>query len=52
VGFDRIPDTVLRSLAMARLCQPMSKMATVDYLKSHFDEDVDLNKIYCYLDKP
>lgn len=36
---------------VARLCQPMSKMATVDYLKSHFDEDVDLSKIYRYLDK-
>ena len=36
---------------VARLCQPMSKMATVEYLKSHFDEDVDLNKIYRYLDK-
>jgi transposase len=29
----------------------MSKMATVEYLKSHFDEDVGLNKIYRYLDK-
>ncbi|MCM1116103.1 MAG: IS1634 family transposase [Pseudoflavonifractor sp.] len=29
----------------------MSKMATVDYLKSHFDEDVELSKIYRYLDK-
>lgn len=26
-------------------------MATVDYLKSHFDEDVDFNKIYRYLDR-
>ncbi len=26
----------------------MSKMATVEYLKSHFDEDVDLSKIYRY----
>lgn len=51
VGFNKIPDGVLRHLVVARLCQPMSKMATVDYLKSHFDEDVDLNKIYRYLDK-
>lgn len=51
VGFNRIPDDILRHLVIARLCQPMSKMATVDYLKSHFDEDVDLNKIYRYLDK-
>ena len=51
VGFNKIPDEVLRHLVVARLCQPMSKMATVDYLKSHFDEDVDLSKIYRYLDK-
>jgi Transposase len=51
IGFNGIQDTVLRHLVIARLCQPMSKMATVDYLKSHFDEDVDLNKIYRYLDK-
>ena len=29
----------------------MSKSGTVDYLKSHFDEDVQLHKIYRYLDK-
>lgn len=51
IGFDRIPDAILRHLVVARLCQPMSKMATVEYLKSHFDEDVDLCKIYRYLDK-
>ena len=51
VGFNKIPDEVLRHLVVARLCQPMSRLATVDYLKSHFDEDVDLSKIYRYLDK-
>ena len=29
----------------------MSKMASVEYLKSHFDEDVNLSKIYRHLDK-
>jgi transposase len=29
----------------------MSKMATVDYLRSHFDEDVSLDRIYNYMDK-
>ena len=51
VGFNRVDDEILRHLVVARLCQPMSKMATVEYLKSHFDEDVDLSKIYRYLDK-
>ena len=51
VGFDEIEDEVLKQLVIARLSQPMSKLATVDYLKSHFDEDVQLHRIYRYLDK-
>jgi transposase len=51
IGFDKIDDQILKHLAVARLSQPMSKAATVDYLKSHFGEDVNLSKIYRYLDK-
>jgi transposase len=50
VGFDAIGDDILKQLVIARLCQPSSKTGTVDYLKSHFDEDVELHKIYRYLD--
>lgn len=51
VGFDAIDDNILKHLAIARLCQPGSKAGTVDYLKSYFDEDVELHKIYRYLDR-
>ena len=51
VGFDAIEDEVFRQLVVARLCQPSSKAGTVDYLKSHFDEDVELHKVYRYLDR-
>lgn len=34
-----------------RIGFPTSKAATVEYLKNHFDEDVDLSRIYRYLDK-
>ena len=43
VGFNRIPDEILRHLVIARVSQPRSKLATVAYLKSYYDEDVDLN---------
>ena len=33
IGFDRIPDEILRHLVIARVSQPRSKLATVDYLK-------------------
>jgi transposase len=51
VGFDAIDDNILKHLVIARLCQPSSKAGTVDYLKSYFDEDVELHKIYRYLDQ-
>ena len=51
VGFNAIDDQVFRQLVHSRLSCPASKAATVEYLKNHFDEDVDLSKIYRYLDK-
>jgi glutamate-1-semialdehyde aminotransferase len=38
-------------LVIARVSQPASKLATTAYLKSCYDEDIDLNKIYRYMDK-
>lgn len=51
IGFDKIDNEILKHLVVARLSQPMSKAATVDYLKSHYEEDLSLSKIYRYLDK-
>lgn len=51
IGFDGIDDEILKHLVISRICQPRSKAATVDYLKSYFDEDVELHKVYRYLDK-
>lgn len=50
MGFDALGDETLKFLSIARMCQPKSKVATVDYLKRHFDEDVNLNRIYRYMD--
>ena len=51
IGFNQIEDKVFRSLVKSRLSYPVSKSATVEYLKNHFDEDVSLSKIYRYMDK-
>ena len=50
-GFDRIEDPEFRQLVITRICQPLSKAATVDYLRSHFGEEVHLYQLYEYLDK-
>ena len=46
IGFNRIDDEVFRKLVKFRLAYSTSKAAMVEYLKNHFDEDVDLSKIY------
>lgn len=51
IGFNTVDDEVLRHLVIARLTHPRSKLATVEYLKSYYDEDVNLDKIYNYMDK-
>lgn len=51
VSFNVIEDTVFRQLVKARLSYPASKAATVEYRKNHFYEDLNLSKIYRYLDK-
>jgi len=51
IGFAEMEDDVFKKLVIARLSCPSSKAATVEYLKNHFDEDVDLSQIYRYLDK-
>jgi transposase len=51
VGFEEIGDDILKQLVIARLCQPSSKAGTVDYLKSYFNEDIELHRIYRYLDR-
>jgi len=50
IGFGAIKDNTLRSLAIARVCQPKSKVATVEYLKRCFREDYRLHQIYRYMD--
>jgi hypothetical protein len=51
IGFDRIDDELLKHLVVARLCPPSSKAGTVDYLQYYFEEDIELHKIYRYLDR-
>ncbi|CAK7009131.1 MAG: hypothetical protein PARBA_00368 [Parabacteroides sp.] len=50
IGFGAIKDNTLRSLAIARVCEPKSKVATVEYLKRCFREDYRLHQIYRYMD--
>ncbi len=51
IGFDAIPDKVLKDLTIARICEPRSKLATVDYMRRYWNEDYHYQRIYRYLDE-
>lgn len=50
IGFDSLRDKVLRDLAIARVCEPRSKLATVDYMRRYWGEDYHYQQVYRYLD--
>lgn len=51
IGFGHIPDKLFRQLVLARICYPVSKLRTVDYLKKYHSLAVDEDSVYRYLDK-
>lgn len=50
IGFNSIQDKELKALTIARVCEPRSKLATVDYMRRYWSEDFHYQKIYRYLD--
>lgn len=51
IGFNQVKDILFRRLVLARLCFPVSKLRTVDYLKKYHSIEIDQDKVYRYLDK-
>jgi transposase len=51
IGFNQIKDDLFRQLVVARLCFPVSKLKTTDYLSKYQFIAVDVHTVYRYLDK-
>lgn len=51
IGFSKIKDVLFRHLVITRLVYPVSKLETVDYLYKYNNEQIDVGRIYRYLDK-
>lgn len=51
IGFNSIKDELFRKLVLARVCYPLSKLKTVDYLLRYEAYSTNEDKIYRYLDK-
>jgi transposase len=51
IGFGAVKDTLFRHLVLTRLCYPVSKLKTTDYLFKYQGISIDVESIYRYLDK-
>lgn len=51
VGFTQLKDKLFKQLVISRLENPVSKLKTVDYLHMTRAIDIDVAKIYRYMDK-
>ena len=51
IGFNAIQDELFRKIVLARLCYPLSKLKTVDYLRRYEGYETSEVAIYRYLDK-
>lgn len=51
IGFNKIDDELFRILVISRLCYPVSKLKTTDYLLRYHSLDIDVHEFYRYLDK-
>lgn len=51
IGFNQIKDGLFRQLVLAKLCFPVSKLKTTDYLKKYHSIEIDEDAVYRYLDK-
>jgi transposase len=51
IGFNLIKDELFRHLVITRLCYPVSKLKTTDYLFKYKGISIEVDRIYRYLDK-
>ncbi len=51
IGFDKIEEELLKQLVMSRICFPVSKLKTTEYLYRYHCIEIDVDRIYRYLDK-
>jgi transposase len=51
IGFNKVSDDLFRNLVISRLCYPVSKLKTSNYLYQEKNIKVPVHQIYRYLDK-
>ncbi len=51
IGFDVLSEDLFKQIVLARLVYPVSKLKTTEYMLQHQGKEVDVERIYRFLDK-
>jgi transposase len=51
IGLNKIKEELFKHVTLARLTYPVSKLKTTEYLLQHHNIEIDVDKIYRFLDK-
>ena len=51
IGFNAIPDELFKEIVLARLVYPTSKLKTAQYVFQHCGKEIDVHRIYRFLDR-
>lgn len=51
IGFNKIDDFLFRQLVLCRLLYPVSKLKTTDWISKYKNLNIDVERVYRYLDK-
>ena len=51
IGLNKIKEPIFRHIVLARLTYPVSKLRTTEYLLQHQNLEIDVDKVYRFLDK-
>ena len=51
IGFNQIKEPLFRHLVLSRICYPVSKLKTLEYLLRHHQLFYEIDAVYRYLDK-
>jgi transposase len=51
IGFKQLPSELFKEIVLARLVYPTSKLKTTEYLLQHKGKEIDVQRIYRFLDK-
>jgi len=51
IGFNKFAEPLFKEVVLARLVYPASKLRTTEYLLQHQGKDINVNRIYRFLDR-